>query len=84
MKSFSIKTLTMLLLIVCSSFKNTNTTDKKTICNAQWIAFDLLEDSMKVVPAVHGSGDELGDKCLKRSVVPMFRKVFIEPENIKR
>jgi len=51
--------------------------------NAQWIAYESLPDSMKVVPAVHGSGDHLGNKCLKRSVVPMFRKEFMVDQNIK-
>jgi alpha-L-rhamnosidase len=49
--------------------------DADTIwANAQWIAFEQLEDSMKVVPAVHGSGNDLGELCVKRSIVPMFRK----------
>ncbi len=43
---------------------------------ARWIAFDKLPDAMKVVPGVHGNGDELGDKARKRSVVPLFRKEF--------
>lgn len=56
-----------------------------TFANAQWIAFKQLEDSMKVVPAVHtlsGASDNLGDKCVKRSVVPIFRKEFNVIENI--
>ncbi len=44
--------------------------------NAKWIAYEQLEDSMIVIPAVHGSGNELGNKSVKRSVVPMFRKEF--------
>ena len=51
--------------------------------NAKWIAYEQLEDNMKVVPAVHGSGDELGDKCINRSVVPMFRKEFDGSDDIE-
>ena len=29
-----------------------------------------------MVPGVHGNGDELGDKCVDRPVVPLFRKEF--------
>ncbi len=51
--------------------------------NAQWIAFEQLEDSLKVVPAIHGSGDGLGNKGVKRPVVPMFRKEFNEKGDIE-
>jgi hypothetical protein len=54
-----------------------------TWANAQWIAFEQLEDSMKVIPAVHGSGNQLGDKCIKRSVVPLFRKEFNITDDIE-
>ncbi len=43
---------------------------------ARWIAYENLPDSMKVVPGVHGNGNQLGDKCLKTAVVPLFRKDF--------
>ena len=48
----------------------------KTWANAKWIAFEKLNDSLIVIPGVHGSGDNLGEKCVKRSIVPMFRKEF--------
>ncbi len=73
----------MLLLIGCNGYRNTDHADKEPFCNAQWIAMEQLEDSMKVVPAVHGMGDELGNKCIDRSVVPMFRKEFNESVDIK-
>ncbi len=57
-----------------------NTSD--TWSNAKWIAFERLDDSLKVVPAVHGSGNNLGNKALKLSVVPMFRKEFNVEEGI--
>jgi len=52
--------------------------------NAKWIAFEQLEDSMKVVPAVHGSGNELGEKGIKRSVAPIFRKEFATAGEIEK
>lgn len=44
--------------------------------NAKWIAYEKLPDSMKVVPAVHGKGNRLGEKCTKPAVIPIFRKEF--------
>lgn len=43
---------------------------------ARWIGFEELPETMKIVPGVHGNGDELGDKGLKRAVVPSFRRSF--------
>ena len=51
--------------------------------NAQWITFEKLQDSMLIVPGVHGSGDQLGNKGLKRSIVPMFRKDFNITDSIE-
>ena len=51
--------------------------------NASWIACENLPDSMKIVPGVHGSGDELGRRGVNRSVVPMFRKEFTVGKNVK-
>lgn len=42
--------------------------------DARWIAFEKLPDSLKVFPGVHGSGDNLGEKALKRAVIPYFRR----------
>ena len=44
--------------------------------NAKWIGYENLPDSMKVVPAVHGNGKELGNKAIKRTIIPQFRKEF--------
>ncbi len=44
--------------------------------DAGWIAFEELPDSMKIIPGVHGSGNQLGEKGLQRSVIPQFRKEF--------
>ena len=65
----------------CKSNHNTVTNDH--FHSAQWIAYEQLDDSMKVVPAVHGSGDDLGNRALKRSVVPLFRKEFSVTGDIK-
>lgn len=43
---------------------------------AKWIAYEKLPDSLKVFPGVHGSGDHLGNKAVKRAVIPCFRKDF--------
>ena len=44
--------------------------------HAAWIGYEQLPDSMKVVPGVHGDGNELGEKCLEPAVVPLFRRDF--------
>ena len=43
---------------------------------ASWIAFAELPEEMRIVPGVHGGGDELGEKGLERAVVPAFRREF--------
>lgn len=43
---------------------------------AQWIGYEALPDSLKVLPGVHGGGGQLGNKGIKRSVVPYLRKPF--------
>jgi alpha-L-rhamnosidase len=44
--------------------------------DSRWIGYESLPDSMKVVPYMHGTGDGLGEKLLKRAVTPYFRKSF--------
>jgi len=51
--------------------------------SAAWIAYEDLPDSMRIVPGIHGFGDELGRKGVARSVVPMFRKEFVVEKTIK-
>lgn len=51
--------------------------------NARWIGYQDLPADRKVVPGVHGNGDHLGDKCLERPVVPLFRKEFDLGKKIK-
>ncbi len=78
---FQVIFLTAFLITGCSQKKQTGDTDK-IFGGARWIAYEQLADSMKVVPAVHGSGDGMGNKGLLRSVVPMFRKDFREEGDI--
>jgi alpha-L-rhamnosidase len=45
--------------------------------NAKWIGYEELADSMRVVPGIHAPlANTLGNKCLQRPVVPLFRKQF--------
>lgn len=43
---------------------------------SQWIAYEALPDALKVVPGIHGNGDHLVEKAMKRAVIPLFRKSF--------
>jgi len=43
--------------------------------HAEWIGYEELPDSLKLVPGVHGSGNNLGNLALKRPVVPSFHKL---------
>jgi len=50
--------------------------------NAQWIGYEEMPVELKLVPGVHGNGDDQGQKALKRPVVPLFRKDFIIQKEI--
>jgi hypothetical protein len=52
--------------------------------SAQWIGYEALPEDMKVYPGVHGNGNKLGDKALKRSIVPYFRKSFDVPKKVQQ
>lgn len=43
---------------------------------AKWIGYEEMADNMRVRPGIHGNGNNLGEKSLKRSVAPLFRKQF--------
>ena len=49
--------------------------------NAQWIAYALLPDSSKIIPAVHGNGKKVWGPG--KDVLPMFRKSFAITKKIK-
>ena len=44
--------------------------------NAKWIGYEELSAELRLVPGVHGNGDNLGEKAVQRPVVPLFRKPF--------
>src|SRR5210317_1919540 len=77
----------ILLLLVTTLFissKNESPVVKSaTWSDAQWIAYEQLQDNMLIVSGVHGSGDQLGQAGLKRSIVPMFRKDFSISDSIE-
>uniref|UniRef100_UPI003217D830 family 78 glycoside hydrolase catalytic domain n=1 Tax=uncultured Draconibacterium sp. TaxID=1573823 RepID=UPI003217D830 len=43
---------------------------------ARWVAYEELDSSLLLVPGIHGSGDHLEEKAVRRPVVPQFRKSF--------
>jgi hypothetical protein len=43
---------------------------------AAWIGLEDMPESMRVVPGIHGNGDNLGHKASQRTVIPLLRKVF--------
>ncbi len=68
-------TIGIILLSLCIP-SDPSKADKNPWVDAKWIGYESLADSMKIIPAVHGDGNELGNKGKKRSVVPMFRRSF--------
>ncbi len=67
-----------------SAFFITGLFDEPDWEGAQWIAFEKLPDSLKLVPGVHGSGNNLGAVAIKRPVVPYFRREFQLPQKIQQ
>jgi len=52
--------------------------------NAKWIAYETLADSMRVAPGIHEPlVNVLGNKCIQRSTVPLFRKRFSINKKVK-
>jgi alpha-L-rhamnosidase len=51
---------------------------------ARWIAFEDLAEALKLMPGVHGRGDDLGEVALRRPVIPLFRKEFEAEEDIQK
>jgi len=50
--------------------------------NAKWIAYEQMDSALLLVPGIHGSGDNLGEKAVKRPIVPLFRKSFNSAKNL--
>ena len=44
--------------------------------NAKWIGYESWPDSLKIIPGVHGSGNQLGHRGIRRPVIPQFRREF--------
>jgi len=79
-----ITTLSFLFAIFLLSCTIAGATTKSDIWSkAQWIAFEELQDHMRIVPGVHGSGKQLGEKGIKRSIVPLFRRDFTLEDDIE-
>jgi len=51
--------------------------------SAKWIGYEELSSEMRMVPGVHGNGDNLDDKCIDRPVISLFRKEFEVGKKIK-
>jgi alpha-L-rhamnosidase len=51
--------------------------------NAKWIGYHELPDSMRVVPGLPSDDIKLGNRAIKRAVVPLFRKEFELSKKIK-
>ena len=49
--------------------------------NAKWIAYEILPDSLKIIPAEHGNGKKEWGK--RPDVLPLFRKEFPVSKRIK-
>ncbi len=57
-------------------------TGTKNWKGAQWIAYERLPDSLRIVPGIHGEGDKkLGPG---KDILPLFRKEFIIKKTIKK
>jgi alpha-L-rhamnosidase len=52
--------------------------------NAQWITFEEMEEENRLVPGVHGNGDQLDKQAMQRPVVPFFRKDFNITKRIEK
>jgi len=52
--------------------------------SAKWIAYEILPKELQVMPGVHLSGDHLGEKGLKKAVIPLFRKPFELDKEVKQ
>jgi alpha-L-rhamnosidase len=51
---------------------------------ASWIGYETIPDSLKLVPGVHGNGNNLGNIALSRTTIPLFRKEFKAEKRIRQ
>jgi alpha-L-rhamnosidase len=49
--------------------------------NAQWMAYEILPDSSKIIPALHGNGKK--EWGAGKDVLPLFRKSFAVSKKVK-
>ncbi|MCD6596599.1 MAG: family 78 glycoside hydrolase catalytic domain [Bacteroidales bacterium] len=75
MKIITLFILPLIILISCKNIAQ-KTDQNDTWEKAQWIGLEKIEDSLRVVPGIHGFKRILKNKYTKRSTVPLFRKVF--------
>ncbi len=75
MKIITLFILPLIILISCKNIAQ-KTDQNDTWEKAQWIGLEKIEDSLIVVPGIHGFKRILKNKYTKRSTVPLFRKVF--------
>ncbi len=52
--------------------------------DSKWIGYEDINDSLLLIPGVHGNGDNLGDVAKKRTTVPYFRKDFSIEKKISK
>jgi hypothetical protein len=57
---------------------------EKEWSTAKWIGFEKLDDNMRVYPGVAGRGNRLGDRAVKRAVIPCFRKTAVLKKDISQ
>ena len=83
MKKISLLFFVLIVLTSCTNAKSTK--DIVDLwADAQWIAFEKIEDSLKVVPGIHGLNKNLKNKYKKRSAVPLFRKTFYTTKTVDK
>ncbi len=56
-------------------------TEPSAWANARWIAYDLLPDSNKIIPAAHGNGKKAWGK--RKDILPIFRKPFVVTKSVR-
>ena len=64
--------LTAIFIISCISLAALG--QSGTWSNAEWIGLEALEAEMRIVPGVHGFGDHLGKKGIKRCGLNSFKR----------
>lgn len=75
MKKINLLFFVLILLLACSNNKPAKGFIEPW-ADAQWIALEKIDDSLRVVPGIHGFKKSLKNKYTQRSKVPLFRKEF--------